>query len=224
MPKSQIADTGCSRTITYNKSDYINYEPYTGEVEGLVKYDIVGIGTVKYTLVTDSGDTTDIIIKDAIYIPTRDVRLLSIQQYIQQTLDLNSEAGIWPSHLTIRWGEDVKCVPYNGTINLLVLCTSPGDQRATTYISKHLTPWNKAYLLKDKKSVLWDNKLDDGSIEILPPELESTVPPDKSKLNKICNQNTPHQTQMIILTSMSTCQKCIEDSTPDLTPAAEGKC
>ena len=78
----------------------------------------------------------------------------------------------------------MKHVPYNGTSNLLVLCTAPGAQTATAYISKHLTPWSKAYLLKDKKSVLWDNKHDDGSSEILPPELESTVPSDKSKMKK----------------------------------------
>ena len=57
--------------------DFIKYEPCTGEVKSIGKHDLVGVGTVKYTVVTDSGDTTDIIIKVVVYVPTLDVRLLS---------------------------------------------------------------------------------------------------------------------------------------------------
>ena len=135
--KEAIVDTGCSRTLTYDRNDFISYKSCTGEVEGLGKHDIVGVGTVKYTVVTDSGHTTDIIIRDAIYVPTLDVQLISIQQYIQQTLDLNSEASIGPTHLSIRWIVHVKSIPYNGTSNLPVLCTAPGAETATAYISKH---------------------------------------------------------------------------------------
>ena len=77
--KEAILDTGCSRTLTYDIGDFTTYEPCTGEVEGLGKHKIVGVGTVKYTVVTDSGNTTNIIINDAIYVPTLDVRLISVQ-------------------------------------------------------------------------------------------------------------------------------------------------
>ena len=56
---------------------FIKNEPCTGEVKNISKHDLVGVGTVKYTVVTDSGDTTDIIIKVVVYVPTLDVRLLS---------------------------------------------------------------------------------------------------------------------------------------------------
>ena len=73
----------------------------------------------------------------------------------------------------------MKYVP-NGTSNLPVLCIAPGAQRATAYISQHLKPRNKAYLFKDNKSSLWDNKVEDGSREVLQPKIVSTMPSDKS--------------------------------------------
>ena len=57
--------------------DFIKYEPWTDEVKSIGKHDLVGVGTVQYTVVTDSGDTTDIIINVVVYVPTLDVRLLS---------------------------------------------------------------------------------------------------------------------------------------------------
>ena len=181
--KEAICDTGCSRTLTFDLNDFISYKPSSGEVEGSGKHNIVGVGTVKYTVVTDSGNTTDIIIHDVIYVPTLNVRLLSIQQLCQQTLELKTEAVVGPTHLILRWGKHVKSVPYNGTSNFPVLCTVPGAQRATAHISKHLSPWNKAYLIRDKINTKWDHNLNDGSSEILPPELESTILSSTSNLN-----------------------------------------
>ena len=39
---------------------FYEYEPYSGEVEGLGKHDNVSVGTVKQVVITDSGITTDI--------------------------------------------------------------------------------------------------------------------------------------------------------------------
>ena len=127
-------------TLTFDLNDFISYKPSPGEVEGLGKHNIVGVGTFIFTVVTDSGYTTDIIIHDAIYVPTLNVRLLSIQQLCQQTLDLKMEAVVGSTHLKLRWGRHVKSVPYNGTSNLPVLCTAPGAQRAAAPVSyTHLT-------------------------------------------------------------------------------------
>ena len=167
--KECILDTGCSRTLTFDLKDFFSYKPSPGEVEGLGKHNIVGVGTVKFTVVTDNGYTTDIIINDAIYVPTLNVRLISIQQLCQQKLGTKMEAVVGPTHLRLSWGRHVKSVPYNGTSNLPVLCTAPGAQRASAHISKHLSPWNKAYLIKDKLKTKWDHNLYDGSSEILPP-------------------------------------------------------
>ena len=62
----------------------------------------------------------------------------------------------------------MKYVP-DGTSNFPVLCIAPGAQRATAYISQHLKPRNKTYLLNDNKSSLWDNKTEDGSRKDLQP-------------------------------------------------------
>ena len=77
----------------------------------------------------------------------------------------------------------MKYVP-DGTSNFPVLCIAPGAQRATAYISQHLKPRNKAYLFKDNKSSLWDNKVEDGSREVLQPKI---MPSDKSTKSRLIN-------------------------------------
>ena len=76
MPKRQQWTQSC-HVHSPTTDDFIKYEPCTGEVKSIGKHDLVDVGTVKYTVVTDSGDTTDIIIKVVVYVPTLDVRLLS---------------------------------------------------------------------------------------------------------------------------------------------------
>ena len=53
--KESIVDSGCSRTLTFDRKDFITYEETDGEVEGLGTHKIVGTGTVKYTVLDDDG-------------------------------------------------------------------------------------------------------------------------------------------------------------------------
>ena len=53
-----ILDTGASRTLTHDRSDFIEYEECTGKVEGLGVHPVVGKGTVKYVIKNDEGTTT----------------------------------------------------------------------------------------------------------------------------------------------------------------------
>ena len=107
-----ILDTGCSRTLTYDKNDFITYEPTTGEVDGLGTHKIVREGAVEYTVMDDNGYKTDIIIHEAIHVPTLDVRLISAQKFVQENEHLNAEGAIKSTHLVLRWDKYVKSVPY----------------------------------------------------------------------------------------------------------------
>ena len=59
-----------------------------GKVEGLGIHKIRGTGTLKYTVLDDNGDKVNLLIKNAIHVPTMDVRLILIQQIAQQSEDL----------------------------------------------------------------------------------------------------------------------------------------
>ena len=136
--KEAIIDTGCSRTLTYDRKDFITYKETDGEVEGLGTHKIIGTGTVKYTVLDDKGVKADIICKDAIHVPTLDVRLLSPQQFVQQADDPNAEGVVKATHFILKWESYVKSVPYHGENNLPILVTAPGAKLAHAYISKHL--------------------------------------------------------------------------------------
>ena len=56
-----ILDTGCSTTISFELNDFIDYKPMKGKVEGLGVHNIVGTGTVKYTVLDDNGDKVNLL-------------------------------------------------------------------------------------------------------------------------------------------------------------------
>ena len=42
-----VLNTGCSVTLSSERSDFITHKPSTGKAQGLAAHDIVGTGTVK---------------------------------------------------------------------------------------------------------------------------------------------------------------------------------
>ena len=70
-----ILDSGCSTSISFHKRDFIKYKPMSGKVEGLGVHNIVGTGTLKYTVLDDNGDEVNLLINDAIHVPTMDLCL-----------------------------------------------------------------------------------------------------------------------------------------------------
>ena len=211
-----IVDTGCSRTLTYDRNDFITYDVTSGEVEGLGIHKIIGTGTVQYTVVDDTGETIQLRCRDAIHVPSLTVRLVSPQQIMQQDEHMNTEAIIQANSLLFKWDGHIKFIPYNSESNLPVLVTAPGSKLATAYICKHFTTWNKAHLAKDNKNVNWDTRLIHRNKSLLPPELESTIPNEPILLNPT-HGNTIKKKQMSetivnksdnFLTSMSVCEEC----------------
>ena len=66
-----MLDTGCSTFISFELNDFIDYKPTKGKVEGLGIHDIVGTGTLKYTLLDDNGDQVNVLIGNEIHVPKR---------------------------------------------------------------------------------------------------------------------------------------------------------
>ena len=151
-----ILDSGCSFTISFCRDDFISFRPSVGQVEGLGIHKIKGRGTVKYTVLDNNGDKINILIKDALYVPTLTTRLLSIQQLAQQSDDYLAGAHILGDALHLRWDHHEKVIPYHSASNLPILFTVPGGEIASAYIANHMHYWHGAYLSKDDKKVSWD--------------------------------------------------------------------
>ena len=49
------------------------------KVEGLGIHNIIGTGTLKYTMLDDNGDKVNLLTKNEIHVPTMAVRLISLQ-------------------------------------------------------------------------------------------------------------------------------------------------
>ena len=119
-----------------------------GKVEGLGIHDITETGTLKYTVLDDNGDQVNLLINDAIHVPTMDVRLISLQQIAQQSKDKAAGADIREKACYLQWNGLVKTVPYQAGSNLPILYTLPGGRIARSYIAKHM----HAFSLHNNKS------------------------------------------------------------------------
>ena len=98
-----VLDTGCSVTLSSERSDFITYKPTTGQVEGLGVHKIVGTGTVKYTVMDDNGKKVNLLICDSIHVPTLDVRLISVQQLAQQNANPDAGGHVTADYLKLTW-------------------------------------------------------------------------------------------------------------------------
>ena len=107
-------------------------------MEGLGSHDIVGIGTVKYKVLDDNSQIKNIVLHNAIHVPTLKIRLISIQQLTQQNQGPQAGGHILSNKMILRWNGNTKTVPYNTSNNLPNLYTAPGGKRATAYICKHI--------------------------------------------------------------------------------------
>ena len=87
-------DSECSTFISFHKRDFIKYKTMSGKVEGLGVHDIVGSGTLKYTVLDDNGDKVNLLINDAIHVLSMDIRLILLQQIAQQSTDKTYGADI----------------------------------------------------------------------------------------------------------------------------------
>ena len=78
-----ILDTGCSTSISFEINDFIDYKPMKGKVEGFGIHNIVGTGTLKYTVLDKICDKVNLLIENSIHVPKTGVRLMSLQKIAQ---------------------------------------------------------------------------------------------------------------------------------------------
>ena len=76
-----LFDNGANVTIGIDKSDFSQLEERKGSVSGVGAATAEGIGTVHWRTILDDGSELDIIIPDALYVPSMDLRILSIDQH-----------------------------------------------------------------------------------------------------------------------------------------------
>lgn len=62
----------------FDRKDFIKYIKTTEKVDGIGTHLIVEKGTVKHTFIDDDDHEINIILHDAIHVPTLDVSLLSV--------------------------------------------------------------------------------------------------------------------------------------------------
>ena len=108
-------------------------------------HNIVGTGTVTYTVIDDHGKKVNLVIRDSIHVPTLDIRLVSVQQLAQQNVNPDAGGYVTADYLKLTWDNHVKIVPYHSNSNLPILFTVPGGKIAEAYISRHLHAWDGAY-------------------------------------------------------------------------------
>eukprot|EP00957_Ditylum_brightwellii_P176140 13412237-Ditylum_brightwellii.AAC.1 len=73
-------DCGTSATFTPDKSDFIDYKPYNGKVQGLGEKHIICKGTARYTITNDNVEDVQLLVCNAYHLPDTPVRLLCPQQ------------------------------------------------------------------------------------------------------------------------------------------------
>lgn len=130
-------DTGASAAFSHCLQDFISFTPLNSEVSGLGKLKIKGVGTIRYKVMTDSGEMAMLEIKNAYYVPALDTRLISPQQVCNQSKIPCSYTGTKNS-FTLRWGKHSKTVTIDPNNNLPVMHTAPGVEKAK-YIMANLT-------------------------------------------------------------------------------------
>jgi hypothetical protein len=80
-------DTGASATISNHKDDFVQLRQIKNlNLQGIATgLPIEGIGTLHWKIATDSGNNVIMQIRNALYVPTCPMNLLSPQQLAQQT-------------------------------------------------------------------------------------------------------------------------------------------
>ena len=74
-----VVDTGASAAFSFFLQDFINFRPYEDSVEGLGSLKVKGIGTIRYHIINDNNKLVTLTIKNAFYVLSLKIRLLTPQ-------------------------------------------------------------------------------------------------------------------------------------------------
>jgi hypothetical protein len=118
-------DSGASLTISNNKDDFLCLRPITDQhLSGIATgLPISGIGTLKWTFLTDSGAAVALHIMQALYVPACPMNLLSPQHLAQQTKGFQDGFKISSSTGTLTFSGHTRTVLLDRQSNLPIFYT-----------------------------------------------------------------------------------------------------
>jgi hypothetical protein len=140
-------DSGASLTVSNNKDDFLCLRPITDQhLSGIATgLPISGIGTLKWTVLTDSGVAVALRITQALYVPACPMNLLSSQHLAQQTKGLQDGFKISSSTGTLTFSGHTRTVLLDRQSNLPIFYTiGESDGRSNTAVS-HIAVSNSCY-------------------------------------------------------------------------------
>ena len=87
---SILFDNGANVSIGIHEDDFIELKKKRGSISGVGSAKAEGIGTIHWKLHTDSGKYIDVFIRDALYVPSMDLRIISVVQWGKQRTEDHS--------------------------------------------------------------------------------------------------------------------------------------
>ena len=140
-----VVDTGASESISMHRDDFVHYEPVKNvNVRGIASgLQVQGVGTIRWVVKNDQGETTEMFCHNALHIPKCPVRLLSPQRLADTSDDEYSGFFILKKFSIIRWDNQTMIVDYNRQNNLPMFTTAEGSSKYATYLAGgHHTEYN----------------------------------------------------------------------------------
>ena len=137
-------DTCASVTMTFAKDDFLSpLEPpsihHIQGAGGLVE--VKGVGTIKYVIQDDEGVNHDLIIKNALYVPTLPFRLFSINQFSQQNepSQFSEGTGIfsfgWHSKFLWNNKQNCKTIIHPEGVRIPLMRVGVGNSKYTSFLA-----------------------------------------------------------------------------------------
>ena len=132
-----IFDTGASLSISNDKNDFVELEPYSANVSGLGDMNIKGKGTIKWRILDDHGEEWTIMAKNSYYAPDLRAKLFSPQQFCAQfgpKVDTYFKGD--GKHFFMKWKHNSLTLPYCKHTNLPIAYTMPSAKNFLCHLEK----------------------------------------------------------------------------------------
>ena len=140
--KRLVIDSGASVTLTPQRNDFYTYRRVEGKVKGLGTMNIVGKGSVKYTVRTITGEPFTLVITNVYHVPGLPIRLLSPQQLIRQykkRTHTHAECVFRPDGVKVLVKNKIFSITYDERSDLPIWKTNPGAEKATKILNTHFS-------------------------------------------------------------------------------------
>jgi hypothetical protein len=116
-------DTGASCCISNCKDDFITFAPSSSTVlKGIGSgLNIIGTGTIKWSIINDNGDEVTLHLHNILYVPEAPMSLLSPQHMAQKTSSNSDGFTSKGSFGVLTFGGFHRTILYNSTNNLPII-------------------------------------------------------------------------------------------------------